>query len=325
MSEPVLAGDSRSAQNDSSFGLGTRVTPEKLNKHSGSRPLRKARKQQSRVEEPKDCKQAWEQERQMLLAELAEARSTNRKREERVGQLEKALDQLLVSLNDMKLQVRDQQLLEEQLAATEATANMQQQAIAALKSQISGTRSLFDDPQEWVAQFQQSQEFVTQHEATIAQLTQELIAARATIDALEEQGKEQAMVRALLQQTCRELEAEHDRKSLRLEQLEQEAPALQEQILQQVQQASEYEAAVQYWRDRYTGSQRYASQLKKVLERVLPERPANLADVLTTLHLSPGGVSPAAIAEHALSASTSKPLKVDLPDFIARRRYTMSP
>lgn len=324
MSEPVLAGDSRSAQNDIAFGLGTRVTPDKLNKRSVSRPSRTARKQQSCVEEP-DCRQAWEQERQMLLAELAEAQSINRKREERVGQLEKALDQLLVSLSDMKLQVRDQQLLEEQLAATEATANMQQQAIAALKSQVSRKQNLSDDRPELAAQFQQSQEFVTQNEVTIAQLTQDLVTARTKIDALEEQGKEQAMVRALLQQTCGELEAERDRKNLRLERLEQEAPVMQEQILQQAQQASEYEAAVQYWRDRYTGSQRYASQLKKVLERVLPERPANLADVLTTLHLAPNGISPSVIAEQALSPSAGKPLKVDLPDFIARRRYTMSP
>ena len=56
---------------------------------------------------------------------------------QRVCLLQQALDQALYSLEDLKEQVQDQQWLESQLATTEKYANVQEQAIAYLKSQIS--------------------------------------------------------------------------------------------------------------------------------------------------------------------------------------------
>ena len=94
---------------------------------------------------------------------------------------------------------------------------------------------------------------------------------------------------------------------------------MQEQILHRAKQANEYEAAIQYWRDRYTSSQRYASQLKKVLERILPDRPVNLADVLTTLNLSPNEIPNPQPPAQTLSSDAGKTLKVDLPKFLPRR------
>ncbi|MGD1907034.1 MAG: hypothetical protein ACFB0C_13700 [Leptolyngbyaceae cyanobacterium] len=60
---------------------------------------------------------------------------------QRVCHLQQALDQALYSLEDLKKQVQDQQWLESQLATTEKYANVQEQAIAYLKSQLTQLNS----------------------------------------------------------------------------------------------------------------------------------------------------------------------------------------
>ncbi|NJN22598.1 MAG: hypothetical protein HC812_17250 [Leptolyngbya sp. RL_3_1] len=55
---------------------------------------------------------------------------------QRVCLLQQALDQALYSLEDLKEQVQNQQWLESQLATTEKYANVQEQAIAYLKSKL---------------------------------------------------------------------------------------------------------------------------------------------------------------------------------------------
>ncbi len=59
-----------------------------------------------------------------------------REQAERIQQLEKALDQSLASLEDLRRQLIDQQFLEAQLASTEEISNIQQQAITQLKWQL---------------------------------------------------------------------------------------------------------------------------------------------------------------------------------------------
>lgn len=58
---------------------------------------------------------------------------------QRVCALQQALDQALYSLTELRAQLQDQQWLESQLAKTEKYANVQQQAIAALKHQLHQT------------------------------------------------------------------------------------------------------------------------------------------------------------------------------------------
>ena len=61
---------------------------------------------------------------------------------ERIEQLEQALEQSLASISELKLQLKDQHLLETQLAATEEIANIQQQAINELQRQLMQQQSL---------------------------------------------------------------------------------------------------------------------------------------------------------------------------------------
>ncbi len=71
-----------------------------------------------------------------LLNELAQARSLNDERVERIYHLEQALDQALICLEELRVQIRDQHLLETQLATTEEFGHIQKQAIARLRMQL---------------------------------------------------------------------------------------------------------------------------------------------------------------------------------------------
>jgi chromosome segregation ATPase len=72
----------------------------------------------------------------MRLAHVSPDRSINFKLVERVCDLQRALDQALLSLQELQEQEQDWQFLEAQLAKTESFANVQQQAIAQLQLQL---------------------------------------------------------------------------------------------------------------------------------------------------------------------------------------------
>ena len=131
---------------------------------------------------PEEFQPSWDQERQTLLAELEQLRSLEHHRLERISLLEQALDQALTSLDDLKLQMRDQQVLENQLAATEDFSHVQQQAITKLKLQLTQQQQVLEARiAEAQVQNQTFQELLTATEA-IAQTQQaELERLRAQI------------------------------------------------------------------------------------------------------------------------------------------------
>lgn len=73
---------------------------------------------------------------ELTLAELTQAMSLIQHQTERISQLEQALDQTLLHLQELRSQLVQQEWLEERLADTEEFANVQQQAILHLKQQI---------------------------------------------------------------------------------------------------------------------------------------------------------------------------------------------
>lgn len=79
-----------------------------------------------------------------LLSELAQLRSQERERIARIHHLEQALDQALSCMDELRLQMQDQGLLETQLAATEKFASVQQQAIARLKVRLKQQQQTID-------------------------------------------------------------------------------------------------------------------------------------------------------------------------------------
>lgn len=79
-----------------------------------------------------------------LEDEISLLRSRVQKQVDRIQNLEKALDQSLISLEELRIQLVDQQFLENQLAATEDIANVQQRAITQLKQQLTQQQQALD-------------------------------------------------------------------------------------------------------------------------------------------------------------------------------------
>jgi chromosome segregation ATPase len=148
----------------------------------------------------------------------------------------------------------------------------------------------------------------------------DLAAAHAKIAALEARAAKQTTTQAMLRHACQELEEERDRQQTRIAEVESQTTDMQEQILRQAQQASEYETAIQHWKDRCFSNQSDVLKLKAFLEHVLPNPPAELSDLLAALLAAADETTePSSPARLSNTAFNREP-KVDLPDFLLRRR-----
>ncbi|HEY9817340.1 MAG TPA: hypothetical protein V6D20_16290 [Candidatus Obscuribacterales bacterium] len=383
-------------------------------------------------------------DQQTLVHEIAQVCSLNDEQLSRIYHLEQALDQALLYLDELRLKVRDQGILETQLATTEAYASIQRQAIAQLKMQLErqqqaiemyragmGDRDQFflqllerintladdhstvleglhdrleTDRDETRIHYQRldttikdlqtalearqrqildlEAEALTAH-SRVVELEMEISAchqrirelylrleerslqtetdppssqpapgsdaaaehwlsasdpasaddngqtpiqklARAKLQrqSLEQHMEQQARQIAKLQQQCQELEGERDRQHACLTERDRQNAEMQEQILKQAKQASEYEAAVQHWKDRYTVSQRQMRQLRDALQQTLTDSTPNpdiipaLADLLDAMQTLPA--SDGDDTEDATLSSHFGTLAV--PDFLIRRR-----
>lgn len=152
-------------------------------------------------------------------------------------------------------------------------------------------------------------------------LDSELFTAYCKIQELETQLSKQTTSQAMLQHTCQELEQVRDRHQSRIAELEAQTAVMQEQILKQAQQSSEYETAVQHWKDRYHSIQSYLIQIKHLLEQTLPNPPATIAELLATLQTVASNTT-----EEPSVPPVSRSPRIDLPDFLIRRhRYRARP
>lgn len=384
---------------------------------------------------------------QTLLDELAHLQKLDRERCTRIHHLEKALDQALACLEELRSQVHDQQFLETQLANTEEYASVQQQAIARLKLQLAEQQAALDAQ---ILETQQRDQAIQELLATIETMTQaqqrevERLRSRLAQDQLEVQthrsllGKQLHDLQAVLelrqqrvaelesetlaarslssrlqgqlelaqqqikdlsarlsqhrthlahqltaqavahptssgpdsdptasgsqpsshpawlktpqqadelekrlglqlaqqarwQQQQHDLETDRDRLQSRVSDMEHQIAEMQEQILRQAQQETEYETAVQYWKDRYGNSQQQISHLKELAEQLLlhpasQELDPLLIDLLTTLQLTPPNCPPEQSQSSSKPSQPIAPLPlprlttVELPEFLVRRR-----
>jgi len=151
----------------------------------------------------------------------------------------------------------------------------------------------------------------------LADLTPDLKLAQTKIEELEMQLAKYLTTQAMLQHASQELELERDRQQNRITSLEKQAAEMQEQILKQAKQASEYETAIQHWKARYSSSQEQLSRLKQFVQQAVSNPTPELTDCLAALQLEDPFPEPASPA--SLTATT--PIsQVELPDFLVRRR-----
>jgi chromosome segregation ATPase len=267
-----------------------------------------------------------------LTVELAQTRSLTRNQMERIWQLEQALDETSKISDELKRQLVEQGFLERQLATTEEISNIQQQAIVQLRQKLVVLEQKVGEAQERDQAYQgmlnAAETFAKNRqtdlllqlpgsggEAEINQLQQQLAD-------LEAQLAKRTATQVLLHQACQELEGDRDRNLARIAELERQTAEMQEQVLSQAQQASEYETAVQHWKDRFQSAQDKVVQLKVLLESA--ELPAAVGEVLEAIQAL---VPPEPLSRPASARTTdaNPDLKLDLPDFLTRRRYRNRP
>jgi chromosome segregation ATPase len=261
-----------------------------------------------------------------LTVELAQMRSLTRNQMERIWQLEQALDETSKISESLKRQLVGQGFLEQQLAATEEIANIQQQAIGQLKQKLVVLEQKVGEAQERGQAYQGMLDAADSLAKTRqADLSLQLPGVgELQVDTLKQQLADldaqlakRTAAQALLHQACQELEGDRERNLTRITELEQQTAEMQEQILSQAQQASEYETAVQHWKDRFQSAQDKVAQLKALLAQ--DDLPPAVVEVLAAIQaLVP--------LEQLGRQSTSnayplnQDLKMDLPDFLTRRR-----
>jgi chromosome segregation ATPase len=260
---------------------------------------------------------------QNLTVELAQMRSLARSQMERIWQLEQALDEVSKMFDLVKAQLVDQTFLEQQLAATEEIANIQQQAISHLKQKLIVLEQKVGEAQERDQAYQgmlDAAETLTKAQPVSRDLPlvgdPEIVKLKQQLAEVSAQLAKRTATQALLHQACQELEGERERNLARIAELERQAAEMQEQILRQAQQASEYETAVQHWKNRCQSIQDQVTQLKANLPQ-LGEVPPVVMEALEAIQAL------AAPPEQMIRRSTTAhpELKPDLPDFLTHRRY----
>lgn len=169
--------------------------------------------------------------------------------QERIFHLEQALDQALHYLDELNARVKHQAMLQEQVMLTEEYAYVQHQAIARLQDDLSDHK-----------------EIIAQRNLTISTLESDISLAQTNLLSLQQDQLSLRQENAQWKNACQELQQECDRQHRKMQSLEQENAAMQEQILQQARQANEHETAVQYWKDRHTSIQQELKDLQQTLE-----------------------------------------------------------
>ena len=257
---------------------------------------------------------------------------------ERLAQLERALDQTLLQVEEARSQLVRQEWIEHQLAATEEFANVQQQAIHHLKGRLDEDDSLLEPiptvpvtsiatPSERLevryVQAQQQIQALSQklREESIQPPEMEVVDEEELEEAwwqsqllsLETEISKHFQTQAFLQQACAELEQERDHNQVRILELEHQTNEMQEQILRQAQQTSEYETAIQHWKDRFYQSQNQMLTVRELFDQMSDPSMEAIADILELLPMP----TP---SEQMQSLRRAVPRRSDLPEFLQRRR-----
>lgn len=265
--------------------------------------------------------------RALFHQEQIEARAFQHHSEREVARLQKQA-QALESQNIAARNLADSSIIQFDAAQkkVEVLQNHlcdRQATIVDLETQLQRTKAALKVQKEILNALQQLQAPESEKNQVIQGLSKNLLKAQTKIEALETEFSSQLVLQAKLQHTCRELEQERDRDQDRMYQLEQQVAEMQEQILKQAQQATEYEAAVQHWKDQCLSAENSVLQLKAVLEQILKER--NFSELTSPSNTdTSSGVKEAELPAHSSDESEPskflKGLKLDLPSFLNLRR-----
>ncbi len=241
-----------------------------------------------------------------------------------LGQVQQQNQELQTDLIETENQIQAQQAeisqLKTQVDQGQSNLSDRQGTIHQLEAQLQRTKVTLAGQQEVITALQKTQTPDTDKNKVIQGLSKNLLTAQAKLEALETEFSSQLLHQAKLQHSYQELEGQSSFYRDRATQLEQQVAEMQEQILQQAKQASEYETGVQHWKDHCLSAEQSVLQLKTVLEQILTDR--NLLELVSDkngMHEHPNP----AILDSGESASSRflKNLKIELPAFLHLKRH----
>ncbi len=233
------------------------------------------------------------QDQQSLENQLAETESYASVQQQAIARLKLQIaeQQQALELQQRETQQRDQ-AIQELLCTIESMTQTQQQEGERLRSRLVQDQQQVQSHRSRLGKHLQGLQAVLEsRQQRMAELEAEMLAARSLTTQLQQQ-LEAAQQQIQLLSGRFEPVPDSQMPEPRLGQLEQQIAEMQEQILQQAQQKTEYETAVQYWKDRC-----YAQQVEPLSS---PESP-----------------SPESLPDDLLAPRLPT---VDLPDFLVRRR-----
>ena len=172
-----------------------------------------------------------------------------------------------------------------------------------------------------------------QQKRAIASLGQDLAFAQIKVEELELEVSRQMRQQALWQQRYHEAKSDSDSYQARIHTLDQQTAEMQEQVFQQAQQISEYEAAVQHWKDQYAANQSQISRLQELLEEMQlrflanesgdPAFSALFSELLAVVEFSSFPLD-SQVQQYPVR-HLGRANALDMPEFLLRRRTYRSP
>jgi hypothetical protein len=137
-----------------------------------------------------------------------------------------------------------------------------------LERRIRQTEEMLTHREKIISAIQDKHQPDSQKNQFIQELSTTLLQAQKRIAALEEDIANHTIVQAQLQHTVQEFEQETQQSQVRSDAMDHQVAELQEQVLRQAQQASEYETAIQHWKNRSLEAEEWVAEVAKTWESI---------------------------------------------------------
>jgi chromosome segregation ATPase len=223
--------------------------------------------------------QQKESEFSTLQLQMLQERAEIDRLKDKKAQVTAQLDALQSSL----VQETQQRILAQKTADRLRTEQRNRDgAMQSLESRLAQAEEMLTHREAVIVALKERNQPDSQKDQFIQGISTTLLKAQRQITDLQSELSSQSILHAQIQHTAHELDQDTKVAQARSEQLEQQVNDLQEQVLRQAQQASEYETAVQHWKTRCSEAEEWTSQVSQLWDELKAEAPiVNLSPDLT--------------------------------------------
>jgi myosin heavy subunit len=196
-----------------------------------------------------------------LKLQILRTQSDLDRAQDKTAQFSAQLDALQSSM----VQETQQRIISQKTAERLRTESRNRDAgMRALEEKLERAELMLQQREEMIMALKSTNKPYSEKDQCIQGLSATLLKAQRQITELENELSNQSILQAQLQHTTHELESDAKTTQSRSDQLEKQVNDLQEQVLRQAQQASEYETAIQHWKTRSVESEEWAAQVAQL-------------------------------------------------------------